>query len=390
MCVDDSVIPNTRACPFCKKEINPRSVEYISKGDKDEDYQPGAESKKEEEKEIKIDPIQLDFSSDEDLLKDIFEGVQLRKNLELDISESEDSTEKKKKGKKRRRKKSKSKGKVKEEIKKEVKTEIKKEIKKETKKKVKREERTRFDSSSSDDGLEEFLHNLMSSSIPSQNINFSESSEDVEIQERIRFNLSSKMERLFKDIERVKKNHPDDKCVVFSSFTMFLDLIQAQFYNMGWKHERYDGSMTTVERQYALDNFEAVPGNNILLCSIKSGGVGLNLTCANRVFLMEPWWNPAIDEQAIDRVHRIGQKKVVQVISYVVKDSIEEQIIKLQQFKKSLSDGALGIDTNETARKMSLNIEDLRILFSTNNTKDEDTNSSELRPRFGREEIMSF
>ena len=72
---------------------------------------------------------------------------------------------------------------------------------------------------------------------------------------------------------------------------MFLDLVEENIKGENWRYERYDGSMNTTQKEYALDNFKKVKDIRILICSIKSGGVGLNLTCANRVFLMDPWWN---------------------------------------------------------------------------------------------------
>lgn len=99
---------------------------------------------------------------------------------------------------------------------------------------------------------------------------------------------------------------------------------------------------------------------NIFLISLKAGGCGLNLTAAQQVFMLDPWWNPAIEQQAIDRVHRLGQSEEVKVFRFIMKDTIEEQIRELQDQKRKLADGALGGDMSQLS---SLRIKDLRLLF---------------------------
>lgn len=97
-----------------------------------------------------------------------------------------------------------------------------------------------------------------------------------------------------------------------------------------------------------------------MLISLKAGGVALNLTVANRIFLMDPWWNPAAEMQAIDRTHRIGQRKPIYATRFIIEDSIEDRILKLQDKKKLVFDGTVGGDASSMAR---LTVDDMRFLF---------------------------
>jgi SNF2 family DNA or RNA helicase len=118
-----------------------------------------------------------------------------------------------------------------------------------------------------------------------------------------------------------------------------------------------DGS--TRNRGEVVATFQSPEGPPVMLISLKAGGTGLNLTEADHVFLLDPWWNPAVEDQAADRTHRIGQTKPVMVYRLVAKDTVEERIIKLQQKKRHLADAALG----EADRALSLTKEDLLALL---------------------------
>lgn len=160
------------------------------------------------------------------------------------------------------------------------------------------------------------------------------------------------------------------KSVVFSEWTTHLDLIQLAFTNHKVRYTRLDGSMSFSKRQEALTTFGESAEVNVILVSLKAGGLGLNLTAASRVFVMEPNYNPAAEMQAIERVHRLGQKRDVVIRRYVMQNSIEEKIIQLQERKvqlatfsvdrDSITEGKTGQDRSE---KMRQTLEDLRSLL---------------------------
>jgi SNF2 family DNA or RNA helicase len=161
-------------------------------------------------------------------------------------------------------------------------------------------------------------------------------------------------------------NEPPIKSVVFSGWTAHLDLIQLALSENGIKYTRLDGKMSRTARGAALDAFRDDPSIIVILVSITAGGLGLNLTAANKVYVMEPQYNPAAEAQAVDRVHRLGQKREVETVRYIMNDSFEEKMLELQEKKKKLaslsmdSEGRSRMDKTEAARKR---LEDLRSLF---------------------------
>ncbi|KAF9103992.1 hypothetical protein BGX27_010301 [Mortierella sp. AM989] len=128
------------------------------------------------------------------------------------------------------------------------------------------------------------------------------------------------------------------------------------------KFTRLDGTMQRSDRTVALNDFKEKPDVGVILISLKAGGVGLNLTSAQRVYLMDPHWNPAVESQAIDRIHRLGQTKPVDVIRFIIKESIEENILELQKRKAELSDMTFSekLSKQEVLKRR---LEDLRCLF---------------------------
>ena len=149
---------------------------------------------------------------------------------------------------------------------------------------------------------------------------------------------SSKLERLFEALEIAgEEGH---KALVFSQWTSLLDLIEKRLAGTGIAHCRLDGS--TRDRGEVVSRFQSEDGPPVMLISLKAGGVGLNLTAADHVFLCDPWWNPAAEAQAADRTHRIGQDKPVFVYRLVATDTVEERIVALQEKKRALFDAALG------------------------------------------------
>lgn len=123
---------------------------------------------------------------------------------------------------------------------------------------------------------------------------------------------------------------------------------------------KLSGSMTIEQRDKIITSFKEDSSIRVLLISLKAGGVALNLTVASRIFLMDPWWNPAAEMQAIDRTHRIGQYKPIFATRFIIEDSIEERILKLQEKKKLVFDGTVGGDSGSMAK---LTVDDMRFLF---------------------------
>lgn len=138
------------------------------------------------------------------------------------------------------------------------------------------------------------------------------------------------------------------KALVFSQWTSFLDIIGRRLENEKINYLRLDGS--TQDRASIVTSFDQKDGPPVLIMSLKAGGVGLNLTAADHVFIMDPWWNPATEEQAADRAYRIGQTNPVMVHPIVALGTVEEQILALQQAKKELAEAAVG----GTARKLTI------------------------------------
>jgi superfamily II DNA or RNA helicase len=149
---------------------------------------------------------------------------------------------------------------------------------------------------------------------------------------------SSKVQELLAALDQATAE--GHKSLVFSQWTSFLDLIEPHLAKAQIKSLRLDGS--TRDRQSVVDAFQASSGPPVLLLSLKAGGTGLNLTAADHVFLMDLWWNPAVEDQAADRAHRIGQERPVFVYRLVAKDTVEEKIVDLQQRKRGIADAALG------------------------------------------------
>lgn len=162
-------------------------------------------------------------------------------------------------------------------------------------------------------------------------------------------------------------DQPPYKSVVFSGWTSHLDLIQVALDEAGITYTRLDGKMTRIARTAAMDAFRDDPAVQVILVSIMAGGLGLNLTTANSVYVMEPQYNPAAEAQAIDRVHRLGQKRPVRTVRYIMGGSFEEKMLELQDKKMKLASLSMDgrdkekvMDRTEAARQRLM---DLRSLF---------------------------
>ncbi|MBA0873481.1 hypothetical protein Goshw_002704 [Gossypium schwendimanii] len=175
---------------------------------------------------------------------------------------------------------------------------------------------------------------------------------------------SSKVSALLSLLRESRDQKPATKSVVFSQFRTMLLLLEKPLTDAGFKILRLDGSMNAKRRAQVIEEFQ-VPGPDgptVLLASLKASGAGINLTAASRVYLIEPWWNPAVEEQAMDRVHRIGQKEDVKIVRLIVRNSIEERVLELQERKKKLATEAFGRKGPKNRKEVT--IDDLRTLMS--------------------------
>ena len=149
------------------------------------------------------------------------------------------------------------------------------------------------------------------------------------------------------------------KALVFSQFTSFLAILRRQLDAEGIPYLYLDGR--TRDRREKVETFQTDPGSRLFLISLKAGGLGLNLTGADYVYLLDPWWNPAVEAQAIDRAHRIGQERPVFASRLVARDTVEEKILDLQKTKRNLADAVIQADKSLLA---ALSREDLEMLLS--------------------------
>ena len=169
-------------------------------------------------------------------------------------------------------------------------------------------------------------------------------------------NSSSKVSLLIERIEQaVDDGH---KALVFSQWTSFLDRIEPHMNAAGIPFERLDGA--TRKRGQVVDRFQDAAGAPVMLVSLKAGGTGLNLTAADHIFLLDPWWNPAVEDQAADRAHRIGQTRPVVIHRLIARNTVEERILELHARKRALSEIAL----RGAGQADGLNREDLLALLS--------------------------
>ncbi|MGB0524506.1 MAG: SNF2-related protein [Flammeovirgaceae bacterium] len=167
---------------------------------------------------------------------------------------------------------------------------------------------------------------------------------------------SVKLNELGNHVQEVVSGH---KVLIFSQFVGMLNLIRKQMERKGIEYSYLDGQ--TRNREEVVADFQTNPDKRVFLISLKAGGVGLNLTAADYVFLVDPWWNPAVEQQAIDRTHRIGQTQNVFAYKMICKDTVEEKILKLQQKKKDL---VADIISPEQSLLKSLTKDDIVELFS--------------------------
>ncbi|CAK7226661.1 DNA helicase rad5 [Sporothrix curviconia] len=172
---------------------------------------------------------------------------------------------------------------------------------------------------------------------------------------------SAKVVRLIQHLRDLRRERPTIKSVVFSQFTSFMSLIEPALQRSNMRFLRLDGTMAQKARTAVLDEFRKADKFTVLLLSLKAGGVGLNLTTAKRVYMMDPWWSFSVEAQAIDRVHRMGQDEEVKVYRFIVKMSVEEKMLKIQDRKKFIAT-SLGM-MNDEEKKLQ-RVEDIKELLS--------------------------
>lgn len=181
--------------------------------------------------------------------------------------------------------------------------------------------------------------------------------------------VSSKIQALINHIVTLKDQNMFDPVIVFSQFSSYLDIIEndlkLQIGEKSIKCLKFDGRLSEAQRQKLLqefNDFNKEPERiTVLLISLKAGGVGLNLTNASRAFMMDPWWSPSIEDQAIDRIHRIGQSKNVKVVRFIMENSIETNMLKIQERKKQLGE----VVALQEEEKRKNRIEEIKILFES-------------------------
>jgi len=181
---------------------------------------------------------------------------------------------------------------------------------------------------------------------------------------------STKMQALIDDVKSWRGQEDggrSHKAVVFSQWTSVLDIMARCLDQEEIMYERLDGSMSRATRDAAMESFRQTEDIPVFLMSLKAGNLGVNMTVANHVYMMDPWWNPATEDQAVDRVYRLGQKRNVHVNHFVIKDSVEEKILKIQLRKRKLIESAMGLQSKEDQKQQRKSewLDDLKDLFTS-------------------------
>ncbi|MBK7891791.1 MAG: DEAD/DEAH box helicase [Bdellovibrionales bacterium] len=180
------------------------------------------------------------------------------------------------------------------------------------------------------------------------------------IDHRMTAQSSSKIDVLLEHLTSIRAE--GHRTLVFSQFTSLLDIAGRALTEKGISFERLDGTTNLKERKIRVERFQKPTSEtSVFLISLKAGGVGLNLTAADYVFLLDPWWNPAAESQAIDRAHRIGQTKKVMAYRLIAKGTVEEKIVELQKTKRDIADAIVGADSGLLK---NLSLKDIQMLLS--------------------------
>lgn len=175
----------------------------------------------------------------------------------------------------------------------------------------------------------------------------------------------AKIQSLVKHLRQLQDTSVGEQVVIFSQFSSYLDVLESEladaFSSDVAQIYKFDGRLNLKERSSVLQEFSLkdFSKQKILLLSLKAGGVGLNLTCASYAFMMDPWWSPSMEDQAIDRIHRIGQTNNVKVIRFIMENSIEEKMLRIQERKRTIGE-AMDADEDERRKRR---IEEIKMLF---------------------------
>ncbi|TKA54908.1 hypothetical protein B0A49_11516 [Cryomyces minteri] len=173
---------------------------------------------------------------------------------------------------------------------------------------------------------------------------------------------SAKIEKTMELMREIVAREDGPKTIIFSQWTSLLDLLEVPISKEGWGYRRYDGSMSSRARNDAVEDFgDRRKDIKVMLVSLKAGNAGLNLTMASQVIILDPFWNPFIEEQAIDRAHRIGQQHTVEVHRILVEETVEDRIVELQEKKRALISQALDEKASQSIGR--LGVQELAYLF---------------------------
>ncbi|KAJ5930188.1 hypothetical protein N7466_005681 [Penicillium verhagenii] len=172
---------------------------------------------------------------------------------------------------------------------------------------------------------------------------------------------SAKITKAMEILQANEDRGTGEKTIIFSQFTSLLDLLEVPISRGGWGYVRFDGTMNINDRNASVATFTDNPDCKIMLVSLKAGNAGLNLVAASHVILFDPFWNPYVEDQAIDRAHRIGQTRDVFVHRLLIEETVEDRIIELQEKKRELIEGAL--DEGGTMNVSRLGTRELAYLF---------------------------
>lgn len=174
----------------------------------------------------------------------------------------------------------------------------------------------------------------------------------------------SKLDALISILQASKASDKGNKTIVFSQWTTFLNVVGVQLQKHGFTYARIDGTMSTSQRDAAMELLATDPDTTVLLASLGVCSVGLNLVAANQVILSDSWWSPAIEDQAVDRVHRLGQKKPTTVFRLVMKDSIEDRVLEIQSRKRKLMMLAFAEKQAKRGNEKGAQLKDIATLLS--------------------------
>ncbi|RYC54768.1 hypothetical protein CHU98_g11440 [Xylaria longipes] len=178
---------------------------------------------------------------------------------------------------------------------------------------------------------------------------------------------SAKIDKAIELLGMIRRDFPDEKTLVFSQFTSFLDLMEIPISDDGYNYRRYDGSMPNGDREAAVDDFMKKPEVKIMLVSLRCGNAGLNLYAATRVIMLDPFWNPSVEDQAIKRAHRMGQTKPVVAYRILVNETVEDRILALQENKRQLVSDVLNAEARKGVSRLS--VREIAGLFGINWTR---------------------